>query len=91
MVPIFSSGVQKLDKMAIEKKERKICLIMDNCRTHPDAKALKAIDSISLTPNTTSVTKLIDQGIIQNFKVQYRYLLVKCSLLPAMEKMMPFQ
>ena len=82
---IFTTWVKQLDqKMAI--RGRKICLVMDNCRAHPDVKGLKAIKIVFLPPNTTSHTQPMDQGIIQNLKVHYRHLLVKRGLLPAVEK-----
>ena len=84
------SWVKKLDnKMVIQK--RKIYLIMDNCKDHPDVKALKAIKIAFLPPNITSGTQPMDQGILQNIKVQYRHLLVKCGLLPAVGTKIPFQ
>ena len=64
---------------------------MDNYRAHTDVKALKAIKIVFLHRNTTLVTQPMDRGIIQNNKVQYRHLLVKCGLLPAVEKKIPFE
>ncbi|XP_046560365.1 tigger transposable element-derived protein 4-like [Haliotis rubra] len=56
----------------MHRKRRRIVLIVDNCPAHPYVDNLKAIRLVFLPPNTTSKTKPMDQGVINNLKVHYR-------------------
>ena len=47
-------------------------LIVDNCPAHPHVGGLKAIRLYFLSPNTTSKTQLMDQGLIRSLKAKYR-------------------
>ncbi|KAJ3661864.1 hypothetical protein Zmor_006243 [Zophobas morio] len=72
----MSDYLQKFDrKMASQK--RKILLFLDNAASHPKNLKLKNIKIIFLPPNTTSVCQPLDQGIIKNFKIWYRSMIVK--------------
>lgn len=62
-------------KMGFQK--RKILLFLDNAGSHPRELNLKNIKIIFLPPNTTSVCQPMDQGIIANFKLFYRGLILK--------------
>ena len=64
------------------KKERKILLLLDNVSSHnPDLKdRFSNIRVIFLPKNTTSKLQPLDAGIIKNFKVHYRRLLLKHTL-----------
>lgn len=73
---IMGDWLMKFDKK-ITKENRKILLFWDNAASHPPNTKLRSIKVINLPPNTTSVCQPLDQGIIQNFKVFYRGLLVK--------------
>lgn len=55
---------------------RKIILFLDNAASHPRDLPLTNINVIFLPANTTSVCQPLDQGIIQNFKVYYRSLVL---------------
>ena len=60
-------------------ENRRILLFVDNSSTHniTNSSDLKNVELIFLSPNTTSLLQPLDQGIIQNFKLKYRKLLVK--------------
>ena len=64
------------------KKERKILLLLDNVSSHnPNLKdRFSNIRVIFLPKNTTSKLQPLDAGIIKNFKVHYRRLLLKQTL-----------
>ena len=87
---IFRDWLKKLDSR-FHLQKRKVAMILDNCSAHPHVQDLRAIKLVFLPPNTTSVTQPMDQGIIQNFKVQYRHLLVTRGIIPAVEKKEPFK
>ncbi|XP_054276524.1 tigger transposable element-derived protein 6-like [Macrosteles quadrilineatus] len=72
----FSSWLKNIDK-AMKKKNRKILLFIDNCSAHKDIPPLKNVKVQFLPPNTTSKLQPLDQGIIKNFKVNYRREVVK--------------
>ncbi|XP_054283402.1 tigger transposable element-derived protein 6-like [Macrosteles quadrilineatus] len=61
----------------MKKKNRKILLFIDNCSAHKDIPPLKNVKVQFLPPNTTSKLQPLDQGIIKNFKVNYRREVVK--------------
>lgn len=68
--------LRHIDKQFFAQK-RKILLIVDNCPSHLEVGGLKSITVKYLPPNSTSLIQPMDQGIIQNFKVFYRKLLIK--------------
>lgn len=61
--------------------EPRAVLLLDNCPAHPPASTLTSRDGkitvLYLPKNTTSKIQPLDQGIIQNFKCNYRKGLVK--------------
>lgn len=66
----------------LRMKNRKILLALDNCSAHPDInQTLTNIKLCFLPPNTTSVLQPLDQGIIKNFKVHYREILLTKKLM----------
>ncbi|XP_039386738.1 tigger transposable element-derived protein 4-like [Mauremys reevesii] len=77
---LFSAWVKKWDRK-FQAEKRKVALIVDNCRAHPDVPGLKAIKIFYLPPNTTSKLQPMDQGIIQVLKVYYRKMLMRQYLL----------
>ena len=73
---LFSDVVTRFDsQMAADK--RSVLLLIDNCSSHKVTTELRATRLYFLPPNTTSHLQPLDAGIIQNFKVKYRKLLVR--------------
>ena len=75
---LFDEWVRDLNKK-FESEKRKVALIIDNCLAHPIIDNLPLIKLVFLPPNTTSVSKLMDQSI-RCLKVNYRKQLVKLIL-----------
>lgn len=63
--------------------KKNIVLFVDNASCHkiPNEVIFKHIKIHYLPPNTTSLIQPLDQGIIKNFKVQYRSCLIRKQLL----------
>ena len=81
---LFEDWVHELDqKFAVSK--RKIALIIGNCTAHPYVENLNWVELIFLSPNTTSHTQPVDQGIIRALKAKYQSLTVR-KLILALEK-----
>lgn len=73
---IFSSELFNWNK-ELQKKNRKILLLLDNCTAHPNINdKLSNIEMAFLPSNTTSILQPLDQGVIYNFKLQYKKSLV---------------
>lgn len=60
--------------LRLQGMEEKAILLLDNCPAHPPAEQLVSGDiTVHYLPkNTTSVIQPLDQGIIKNFKANYR-------------------
>lgn len=56
----------------LRKQNKKILLLVDNCKPHLSLPPLKNIKVVFLPANTTSVIQPCDQGIIRSFKSYYR-------------------
>ena len=67
----------------LAQQKRNVVLFLDNVSSHPPelAKKFSHIRVIFLPKNTTSRLQPLDAGIIKNFKVQYRKLLVAHTLV----------
>lgn len=86
---IFTEWLKKFDKK-LNRENRKICLILDNCAAHNDVPGLKAIKLEFLPPNTTSKLQPCDQGIIRCIKLHYRKEMIKRAII-SFDKSVPFQ
>lgn len=78
---ILDDVLSKLNRH-LSSRSRSVVLIMDNAGCHPQELRGKYshIKIIFLPPNTTSQIQPLDLGIIQNFKVHYRKLLLRYVL-----------
>lgn len=81
---LFEEWVRELDEK-MEKDNRRIALIIDNCTAHPEIGGLKAIDIFFLPPNTTSVLQPMDQGVIRSLKAKYRVKVIQ-KMIEAIDK-----
>jgi hypothetical protein len=72
---IMMGWLEHLDRKMI-RQSRKVLLFLDNAASHPDVK-LQNVKIVFLPPNVTSVSQPLDQGVIQNFKIKYRQLVMK--------------
>ena len=69
---LFDKWRAKLDAKFM-KENKKVILFIDNCSAHyPYSNNFINIQIVFLPPNTTSVTQLLDAGIIKNMKHFYR-------------------
>ena len=68
---LFEEWIKEVDK-SFQREGGNVAMIMYNCSAHPDVEWLKRLPS-----NTTSNTRLMDQGIIRSLKAKYRYLSVR--------------
>ncbi|XP_039602214.1 tigger transposable element-derived protein 4-like [Polypterus senegalus] len=73
---LFSKWQRKVDAAMVRKK-RKIILFINNCTAHNHITVMKGVTIKFLPPNTTSKLQPLDQGIINNFKLRYRKLVVR--------------
>lgn len=72
---IFEREIRKWDK-TLDKQNRQILLLVDNCPAHSAVPNLNNIKLVFLPPNVTSVLQPMDQGVIRSFKAHFRRLLV---------------
>ena len=68
---LFEDWVCEQDNK-FEGQHRKVLLIVDNCPAHPEIGGLKTIELCFLSPNTTSITQPLHQGVIRSLKAKYR-------------------
>jgi hypothetical protein len=60
-------------------KNQKALILLDNIPCHPEME-LSNVKLVFLPPNTTTGTQPLDFGIIRNFKVKYRKMLLEFLL-----------
>ncbi|XP_042897257.1 tigger transposable element-derived protein 4-like [Parasteatoda tepidariorum] len=87
-VNIGEKTIRRLDRQFVKKK-RKVVFIADNCTAHTNIPQLASIELVFLPSNVTSVLQPLDQGVIQNLKVNYRKLLLK-DLVAAIDQKKEF-
>lgn len=68
---IFCEELRLWDK-ELQRKKRKILLILDNCTAHPSVDSLSSIELLFLPPNTTALCQPMDQGVIRSLKSHFR-------------------
>jgi len=73
---IWRDWLARVDKK-MRSKGRKIIMLCDNCAAHSNDVKLTNVKLVFLPPNTTSLIQPMDQGIIANFKKQYRSLVLR--------------
>ena len=74
---IWKDWLRRVDNK-MRAKKRKIIMLADNCAAHAADVQLTNVKLAFLPPNTTSLIQPMDQGIIANFKKQYRSLVLQC-------------
>ncbi|XP_063843933.1 jerky protein homolog [Scylla paramamosain] len=68
----FVPSVKENLKKNYLPEDSKVVLLSDNCRAHPPAEELVGnVFAVYLPPNVTSVIQPMDQGVIQNFKMNF--------------------
>ena len=72
---IIEQWIKDLDR-SMTRQKRKTLLFVDNCPAHPHIQNLKSVTLLFLPPHTTSKIQPMDQGIIMNFKQDYRRRLI---------------
>lgn len=72
---IFLEWLEKLN-LQMKNQPRKILLLLDNATVHPVDLEFTNIKLLYFPKNSTAVIQPLDQGIIQNFKVKYRFKLM---------------
>ena len=78
---LFQDWLRSFDS-SLEKQNKKICLLLDNCSAHKiDENELKYIELVYFPPNITSSNQPLDQGIIKNFKHNYRHRVLQKILI----------
>jgi hypothetical protein len=88
---LFEEFLESFNSYA-KNQGKKFALIMDNCSCHiVDTTRFQNVELFFLPPNCTSTHQLLDQGIIQNFKVLYRCLLLQCRLEQLKQGKMTFR
>ena len=78
---IFTEWITEWEKELV-KRQKRILLLMDNVSSHSMTflKDLKQIRIVFLPPRTTAKLQLLDAGIIQSFKMQYRKLFLRWTV-----------
>ena len=74
----FEVWVRELDRKFLSEG-RNVALVIDNCPAHPH------IELFFLSPNTTSITQPMDQGVIRSLKAKYRANVVR-KIIRSLEK-----
>lgn len=78
---LFTDWLKELDS-DMQKKNKKICLLVDNCSAHHvEDLVLSNIELEFFPPNCTSVIQPLDQGIINSVKCAYRKRVIERILL----------
>jgi hypothetical protein len=72
---IIEQWIKDLDR-SMTRQKRKTLIFADNCPAHPHTQNLKSVTLLFLPPHTTSKIQPMDQGIIMNFKQDYRRRLI---------------
>ena len=68
---IWKRAIRRWD-LKFSGRKIKIAAIADNCTAQCITNGLKSVEFVVLPTNSTYVLQPLDQGIIQNFKANYR-------------------
>lgn len=68
---LFEDELRRWDQ-ELQRRNKKILLLVDNCAAHPKLQNLSNIRLEFLPPNCTSAIQPMDQGIIRCLKTHYR-------------------
>ena len=69
---IFDGWLKSWDKR-LQREERKVALLVDNCSDHKPTISLKNVSIFLLPPNTTSILQPCDMGVIKSMKSYFRH------------------
>ena len=76
--------MQELDRK-FPPKGKSVALVINNCPAHPHIGNWKSVKLLFLSPNTTSTTQPMDQGVIRSLKAKYRKNMVQ-KIIRSLEK-----
>lgn len=86
---IWEKTIRCFDRK-FSKEKRKVVFIADNCTAHCEIPHLISIELVFLPPNSTSILQPLDQGIIQNLKLNYCKILLK-DMIASIDKKVEFR
>lgn len=84
---LFTEELHQWDA-ELQKKNRKILLLVDNCPAHPEVR-LNQIKLVFMPPNTSSKLQPMDQGVIHSLKSHYRKIML-IKMLEAIDNGLDF-
>lgn len=77
IINVFFQGWLRTMDTDAQKRDRHILLLIDNYTAHNTLPVLKNVTEKFLPTTTTSKLQSLDQGLIENFKVNYNFFKAK--------------